>query len=106
MLALARAGWHCPVVAVGRGPLTDRDVRILDFERNFVLADRERPKRVAIQQDLGLSPSRYYAILRELSGSDAAYSYDPLNVARLRRRAYDTRRRHFVNEPTRHRHPR
>lgn len=64
--------------------LTDRDREVLDFERDW--RRHLAGKGAAIRQRFGVSPQRYYQILARLAGSDAAFAYDPLTVARVRRR--------------------
>jgi hypothetical protein len=64
-------------------PLSDRDRRILDFERTWWI--EPGPKEQAIRSRLDLSPTRYYQRLAELMETDEALAYDPLVVRRLRR---------------------
>jgi hypothetical protein len=70
--------------------LSDRDRRILDFERSWWTL--EGPKEQAIRDRLDLSATRYYQLLGELLDSTEAEAYDPLVVRRLRR-LRDRRRR-------------
>jgi hypothetical protein len=70
--------------------LSRRDRAILDFERGWW--QRPGPKETAIRAELGVSPTRYYEILRRLVDTAAAYDYDPLTVKRVRRER-DRRRR-------------
>jgi hypothetical protein len=70
--------------------MTDRDRRILDFERTWWT--RSGPKEVAVLDEFELSASRYYQILNELLEAPEALAYDPLVVRRLRR-LRDRRRR-------------
>lgn len=63
--------------------LSDRDRRILDFERDW-----QRPasaKEETIRQTFGLSATRYYQLLNALIDSPAAIVYDPMLVRRLQR---------------------
>ena len=63
--------------------LSDRDRRIIDLERGWW---REAgTKEGAIRRDLGLSSSRYYALLGPLCDTDEARAYDPLVAIRVRR---------------------
>jgi hypothetical protein len=71
-------------------PLTDRDRAILDLERTWWL--QASPKAAVIQSRIGLSPARYYQLLRELIGSAEAAAYDPLVVGRLRKLQRNRRR--------------
>lgn len=64
-------------------PLSERDERVLEFERT---APRHRgSKERAIRIQFQLSAARYYQILNSVIDSPGALAYDPLLVARLRR---------------------
>ncbi len=63
--------------------LTDRDVRILDFERQWWR--HAGSKEQAIRQGFGFSPTRYYQVLNALLDSPDALAHDPTLVKRLRR---------------------
>jgi len=63
--------------------LTERDIAVLNFERDWVA--RAAGKDEAIRTRLGMSPARYYQLLRELLELRAAIEYDPMLIARLRR---------------------
>jgi hypothetical protein len=65
------------------GGLTNRDMRVLDFEGSWWLYPQ--PKDRAIKEYLGMSSTRYYQILRRVVDDDAAVAYAPLTVRRLRR---------------------
>ena len=69
---------------------SERDRAILDFERSWWT--QPGPKEAAIRELLGMSPTRYYAVLAELAESPEAAAYDPLVVRRVRLRR-DRRRR-------------
>ena len=86
--------------------LAERERRVLDFERDWPVHHRDENKCDAIRREFSVSPSRFYALLRDLTASPEARAYDPLLIARLARRADRTRRARFVSEPTRHRRPR
>jgi len=95
--------------------LSDRERAILDFERSWwVLSDTATPRAVAsgtgtvvtsttkeaaIRSRLDLSPTRYYELLRALSGSADAAAYDPLVVHRLRRSQSRRRRARLEGWP-------
>jgi len=97
--------------------LSDRERAILDFERSWwVLSDTAAPlsvasgtgrpgvvtpgtKEAAIRSRLDLSPTRYYELLRALSGSSDAAAYDPLVVHRLRRSQSQRRRARLEGWP-------
>jgi hypothetical protein len=70
--------------------LSDRDKAILDFERSWWT--EPGPKDAVIRARLGLSPTRYYALLAVLMSSPDAVAYDPLLVRRLRRSRQRRRR--------------
>ncbi|KAA0235226.1 MAG: hypothetical protein JJLCMIEE_01552 [Acidimicrobiales bacterium] len=78
--------------------LTQRDKAILDFERGWWT--QPGPKAAKILELFELSSQRYYQILGELVGSQAALEYDPLLVRRLRR-LRDRRRRERKGPPVR-----
>jgi Protein of unknown function (DUF3263) len=63
--------------------MSDLDRRILDFERGWWLHPGFKDQNIS--HILGLDPRAYYRRLRELLESEAAVSYDPLTVRRLRR---------------------
>jgi hypothetical protein len=77
--------------------LTERDRRILDFERSWWT--RSGVKESTILEEFTLSASRYYQILGELLDDPEALTYDPLLVRRLRR-ARDRRRRIRLEGPS------
>jgi Protein of unknown function (DUF3263) len=63
--------------------LSDADVAILDFEREWW---RHRsPKDRAVRERLGLSGTRYHQLLNSLIDRPDALAYDPMLVGRLRR---------------------
>lgn len=81
-------------------PLSDRDQAILHFERHWAVRDGR--KDLAIRDELGLSPSRFYAARDRLLDDPEALAADPLLVRRLRRdRVEARRRRHEGPRPTR-----
>ncbi|MBK5238399.1 MAG: DUF3263 domain-containing protein [Actinomycetales bacterium] len=63
--------------------LTDRDMAILDFEREWW--QHPGSKEDSIRQVFGLSGARYYQVLGALLSSEAALVYDPMLVKRLQR---------------------
>lgn len=77
--------------------LSARDRRILDFERSAWQLTGS--KQEAIRSELGLSPTRYYALLAELALSPDARAYDPLVVLRLRRDRARRRRARYEGRP-------
>lgn len=74
-----------PVASSGRArPLGTRERALLDFERDWSL--HQGGKAAAIRERFGISPARYYQLIARLVDLPAARHYDPLVVARLRRR--------------------
>ncbi len=63
---------------------------MLDFERESWTFGA--PKESSIRARLGISPTTYYRTIGALIDMRAAYDYDPLTVARLRRQREDRRR--------------
>ncbi|HEX5365715.1 MAG TPA: DUF3263 domain-containing protein [Acidimicrobiales bacterium] len=70
--------------------LSERDRAILDLEREWRLLPTS--KATAIRTRLGISPTRYYALLDVLIDDPAAALHDPLVVRRLRRSRAERRR--------------
>jgi hypothetical protein len=64
-------------------PLSERDLQILEFERQWW--KYSGAKEQAIRDLFDLSPTRYYQVLNALIDSPAALSADPMLVKRLRR---------------------
>lgn len=54
---------------------------VLDFERSAWLIPG--PKSDAIQEQLGMSATKYYQTLRQLADEPLAGEYDPMTVRRL-----------------------
>ncbi|WP_150307987.1 DUF3263 domain-containing protein [Planctomonas psychrotolerans] len=67
----------------GHSGLTDRDVRLLAFERQWWR--HAGAKEQAIREEFGLSSARYYQLLGALLDSPAALAHDPMLVKRLQR---------------------
>ena len=63
--------------------LTERQKDILGFERKWWVAGAERAQ--AIRERFGVSPARFQRELSAVVEMDAALSYDPLLIRRLRR---------------------
>jgi hypothetical protein len=74
-------------------PLTERERAVLDFEGSWWREHIGTKKQTAISRALGISSSRYYTLLMHLVERQEAFRYDPLVVARLRRR----RRKHVAD---------
>jgi len=67
----------------GRSALTEREERILAFERQWWR--HAGAKEQAIRDTFGLSPTRYYQLLNRLLDDPLALERDPVLVRRLRR---------------------
>lgn len=75
-----------------REQLTEREVRILDFERSWW--KHAGVKEQAIKESFDMSATRYYQMLNETLEKPAAMEYDPILVKRLKRlRAYRKKQR-------------
>ncbi len=61
--------------------LSEQDKAVLDFERSAWLIPG--PKSEAIQEQLAMSPTKYYQMLRSLAEDPHASEYDPMTVRRL-----------------------
>lgn len=64
--------------------LTELEMRILAFERSWWRSPGAKER--GILELFGLPPTRYYQLLNELIDRPAAAQFDPVLVARLRRR--------------------
>ena len=64
--------------------LTDRDIRMLDFERRW-WRDASAKKEV-IRREFGVTPVRYFQQLAHLIERPEALDYDPVLVRMLLRR--------------------
>jgi len=65
------------------GALSEREVRILAFERNWWR--QPGAKEQGIRDMLGMSATRYYQMLNELIDRPEALAFEPVLVKRLRR---------------------
>jgi hypothetical protein len=63
--------------------LTDRDRRILDFEREWW--HHAGAKEAAIRSEFSLSAARYYQLLNAVIDLPGALRHDPMLVKRLQR---------------------
>lgn len=63
--------------------LSERDVEILDFEREWW--KYAGAKEQAVRERFDVSPTRYYQLLNRVIDDEAAVAYDPMLVKRLRR---------------------
>jgi hypothetical protein len=75
-------------------PLSARERALLDFERDWPV--HQGRKHVAIRERFGISTARYHQLLSGLLDRPAAAAYDPLVVARLRRRRDHRQRQHVA----------
>jgi hypothetical protein len=90
----------------GATPLTERERAVIDFERSWWREHLDTKKQAAIGHALGISASRYYALLVRLIERQEAFHYDPLVIARLRRRRNERVRAELLGEsPSSHRRP-
>jgi uncharacterized protein DUF3263 len=81
-------------------PLSQREVRILAFERSWWR--QPGAKEQAIADTLGISPTRYYQLLNELIDRPESLQFDPVLVKRLRRQRA---RRQRIRSPAADRRP-
>jgi hypothetical protein len=72
-----------PSTSVAPGALSDRDRRILDFEREWW--HHAGAKEEAIREVFSLSPARYYQLLNAVIDSAGAVRHDPMLIRRLQR---------------------
>ena len=72
-----------PVPSAANRPLSERDARILAFERSWWR--HAGAKEQAIRKEFGLSSARYYQLLGALIDSPAALAHDPMLIKRLQR---------------------
>jgi hypothetical protein len=73
-------------------PLTERDRKILDLEGSWWTKVGSKGAQI---DDLGLSRSQYYAVIRRLAESSEALEQAPLLVRRIRRQLAERRRDRF-----------
>ena len=72
-----------PLAATAATPLSERDARILDFERQWW--KYAGAKEQAIRELFDMSSTRYYQVLNALIDRPDALVADPMLVKRLRR---------------------
>jgi hypothetical protein len=72
-----------PEPSTPRPTLAERDIAILDFERQWW--KHAGAKEQAIREEFGLSAARYYQVLGALIDSPAALAHDPMLIKRLQR---------------------
>lgn len=84
--------------------LTERERLVLEIEQGWWL--HSRTKEQAIREQLSCSPATYYATLRRLAGLQEAFDFDPLVVARLRKKALERRRARYEPGPAARHRPR
>jgi hypothetical protein len=70
--------------------LSEKDIRILDFEASWW--HFPEPKDRAIRDYLGMSSTRYYQVLRRLVDDDEAALQYPLVIKRLRKMKEDRKK--------------
>lgn len=87
-----------PGDAPADGGLSERDLEILDFERQWW--KHAGAKERAVRDRFGCSPTRYYQALNALLDRPEALRHDPVLVQRLRRlRAARQQARSAVRRP-------
>ncbi len=74
---------HDADIATIEPELDERSRRILDFEREWW--KYAGAKEQAVRERFDVSPTRYYQLLNRVIDDEAALSYDPMLVKRLRR---------------------
>jgi hypothetical protein len=72
-----------PGPATSPGELSDRDTRILEFERRWWR--HAGAKEEAIREEFGLPAARYYQLLNAVMDVPGALRFDPMLVKRLQR---------------------
>ncbi|CAB4879787.1 unannotated protein [freshwater metagenome] len=77
------ASAQSPDAFPGAGTLSERDERILGFERQWW--KYSGAKEQAIRELFDMSSTRYYQVLNALIDRPEALMYDPMLVKRLRR---------------------
>ena len=76
-----------PQLSALASELSERDVRILAFERDWSAA--AGPKEDSIRTQFGVSVTRYYQLLNAVIDLPAAVRHDPMLVGRLLRARHD-----------------
>jgi hypothetical protein len=71
-------------------PLSERDTRILVFERRWWR--NPGAKEQAIRELFDIAATRYYQLLNELIDRPEALAFDPILVKRLRRQRAERKR--------------
>src|SRR5690625_3977077 len=81
--AVAASASAAPASEATGHALAERDVEILDFEREWW--KYAGAKEQAVRERFDVSPTRYYQLLNRVIDDEAALAYDPMLVKRLRR---------------------
>ncbi len=89
MTSAERSGHHLDDLTAS-GPLTDREVAILELERTWWKFAGAKEQEIRARFDI--SSTRYYQVLNALLEREEALAYDPLLVKRLRRLRADRAR--------------
>lgn len=76
-------GHEEPASQRASSPLSEREIAILDFERQWW--QHAGAKEQAIRDEFGLSSARYYQVLGVLVDNPAALVHDPMLIKRLQR---------------------
>jgi len=70
--------------------LSELETRVLAFEQSWWRSPGAKEREIL--DALGITPTRYYQVLNELIDRPEAAQFDPVLVARLRRRRDDRAR--------------
>ncbi len=76
--------------------LSERDARVLDFEREWWRYGGA--KEASIRAEFGLSSTEYYQVLNSILDRDEAVAHDPMLVKRLRRMRDSRQRRRSTRQ--------
>jgi hypothetical protein len=84
-------------MGVGEESLSERDMRILAFERRWWRY--HGAKEQAIREIFDIAATRYYQLLNELIDRPEALAFDPILVKRLRRQRAERKRLRTARRP-------
>ena len=84
-------------MGTGEGSLSERDTRILAFERQWWRY--HGAKEQAIREIFDIAATRYYQLLNELIDRPEALAFDPILVKRLRRQRAERKRLRTARRP-------
>jgi hypothetical protein len=84
-------------MGAGAESLSERDMRILTFERQWWR--HHGAKEQAIREVFDIAATRYYQLLNELIDQPEALAFDPIVVKRLRRQRAERKRLRTARRP-------